>query len=79
MATLNVSGTEQSNLLITHSSRLLIYWWHDRSPARLGRGDRQGGSHFGCPPQVWVWLSHGMRPAGHRGGEWLKRGLTSSK
>jgi hypothetical protein len=26
-----------------------------------------------------VWLSHGMRPAGHRGAEWLKRGLPSSK
>jgi hypothetical protein len=26
-----------------------------------------------------VWLSSGMRPAGHRGAERLKRGLPSSK
>jgi hypothetical protein len=28
---------------------------------------------------VWCWLSRGMHPAGHRGAEWLKRGLPSSK
>ena len=26
-----------------------------------------------------VWLSHGLRPAEHRGEAWLKRGLPSSK
>jgi hypothetical protein len=34
---------------------------------------------FGCPPVVWVWLRSGVRPAGHRGVEWLQRGLPSSK
>ena len=27
---------------------------------------------------IWVWLSSGLRPAGHRDEAWLKRGLPSS-
>ncbi|WP_207786268.1 transposase family protein [Micromonospora globispora] len=34
----------------TSASRLPVSWWYDRSPARLGRGDRWGRSHRGCPP-----------------------------
>ena len=29
--------------------RLLIEWIYDRSPARLGRGDRRGRSHLRLP------------------------------
>jgi hypothetical protein len=28
---------------------------------------------------LWVWLTFGLRPAGHRDEAWLKRGLPSSK
>src|SRR6266496_2467819 len=66
-----------TGLNLPHYPRLLVYWTYDRSPARLGRGDRRdaliAAAHRGL-----VWLSSGMRPAGHRGGEWLKRGLPSS-
>src|SRR6266498_69828 len=37
------------DIVLTSAHRLLIYWWYDRRPARLGRGDRQGGSLVGCP------------------------------
>ena len=39
----------------TSSHRLLVYWIYDRSPARLGRGDRRDRS-FGCPPRFGVAL-----------------------
>ena len=28
---------------------------------------------------VLAWLSHGVRPVGHRDEEWLQRGLTGSR
>jgi hypothetical protein len=39
-----------------HCSRLLIYWWYDRSRARLGRGDWRGRSLSGFPPRFGVAL-----------------------
>jgi len=53
----------------------LIY---DRSPARLGRGDQWVALIIGCPQHMGVTLIW-PAPAGHRGREWLKRGLSSSK
>src|SRR3954453_5693935 len=52
-------GTTSLGLLLRDrdrisAHRLLIYWWYDRSPARLGRGDRRGRSLIGCPPPVGV-------------------------
>jgi hypothetical protein len=43
------------------------------------RGARRDALSFsGCPPGR-VWLSSGLRSAGHRGEAWLKRGLPGSK
>jgi hypothetical protein len=59
--------------------RLLIYWWYDRSP-RPGLVEGTGGVALSSAAHcVLVWLTHGMRPACHRGAERLKRGLPSSK
>src|SRR3569833_2977216 len=56
-----------------HSARV------DTTAARPGWIEVTGGfAHRGCPPDVGVWLSSGMRPAGHRGAKWLKRGLFNS-
>src|SRR5438309_155255 len=50
------------------SHRLLIYWWYDRGPARLGRGDRRGSSLIGCPPIVGVaQIWHAFRRSPWRG------------
>jgi hypothetical protein len=38
-----------------------------------------GSLSFRLPTVVLVWLSFGVRPAGHRGAERLKRGMPSSK
>jgi hypothetical protein len=53
----------------------LIY---DLCPARLGRGDRRVALTSGCPQHLGVTLTW-LAPADHRGLEWLKRGLPSSK
>jgi hypothetical protein len=53
----------------------LIY---DPSPARLGRGGRRVALSSGCPRHMGVTLIW-RAPAGHRGREWLKRGMPSSK
>jgi hypothetical protein len=37
-----------------------------------------GSSPCGCPPAVLVWLTFGLRPAGHRDEAWLKKGLPCS-
>ena len=55
----------------------LFYWRYGR-PGRVGRGVRPdalfAAAHCGL-----VWLTHGVRSAGHRGVEWLKKGLFCSK
>jgi hypothetical protein len=38
----------------TAAHRLLVNWTYDRSPARLGRGDRRDRSLIGCPPRFGV-------------------------
>jgi hypothetical protein len=38
-----------------------------------------GVALFSAAHRGLVWLSHGVRPAGHRGAERLKRGMPSSK
>ena len=42
------------------SSRLLIYWCHDRGQARLGGGNRGDALSAAAHPSL-VWLSFGMR------------------
>lgn len=37
-----------------------------------------GQLSFGLPAHLRVWLTFGLRPAGHRDEAWLKRGLPSS-
>ena len=57
-----------------------IYVFHDRPglvQARVRCLARR--SYCGCPPEVWVWLFHGVRLARCRGEAWLKKGLLSSK
>jgi hypothetical protein len=57
---------------------LLVCWCYDRGPARLGRGGRR----FALKSAVrglMTRLFAGMRSAGRRGVERLKRGLRSSK
>jgi hypothetical protein len=56
----------------------LFYLIDDLSPARLGRGGRRVALSCGCPRHQGVTLI-GRAPVGHRTGEWLKRGLPSSK
>ena len=56
----------------------LFYLIYDLSPARLGRGGRRVTLTCGCPRLLGVTLIWHV-PAGHRGKEWLKRGLPSSK
>ncbi|RKR91785.1 hypothetical protein BDK92_6193 [Micromonospora pisi] len=77
---LSIDGRYRSSQSQTAQSahRLLVNWTYDRSPARLGRGDRRDSSLIGCPPQFGVALIW-HAPAGHRGAERLKRGLPSSK
>ena len=62
----------------TRRQRLLGDFTQDRCLARLGPGVRRDALDRGCPPGCWVWLSSGLRPAGHRDEAWLKRGLPSS-
>ena len=48
--------------------------------ARPGLVEVTGGTlYLAAAHRGLVWLSSGMRPAGHRGVERLKRGLPSSK
>jgi hypothetical protein len=58
--------------------RLLVSLIYDRSPARLGRGDRWDRSLAAVHHRIGVTHSW-HAPAGHRGAEWLKRGMPSSK
>jgi hypothetical protein len=78
--TLDVGPRVMLNMTATqpHESRLLVNWTYDRGRARLGRGGRWVALIRGCPLQVGVthtWHAS----AGHRGAEWLKRGMPSSK
>jgi hypothetical protein len=41
-------------------SSLLIYWWHDRCPARHGRGDQRDSSHR-LPAHGWVLFRRALR------------------
>lgn len=54
-----------------HSLRLLIYWWYDRCPARLGRGDRWDAL-TSAVHRCWVWLSFGVYPPVTVAGVWLQ-------
>jgi hypothetical protein len=63
---------------VTPVSGYLFYLIYDLSPARLGRGGRRVTLTCGCPRLLGVTLIWHV-PAGHRGKEWLKRGLPSSK
>ena len=48
--------------------------------ARPGMVEVTGGvALFSAAHRGLVWLSFGVRPAGHRGAERLKRGMPSSK
>ena len=48
--------------------------------ARPGMVEVTGGvALFSAAHRRLVWLSSGVRPAGHRGAERLKRGMPSSK
>ena len=62
----NVNTSTTPALAKTRAHR--IYWWHDRSPARPGRGDRRGGSLIGCPLLFRVALIwHASRRSPRRG------------
>ena len=37
-----------------------------------------GTLSFGLPTRLWVWLTSGLLPAGHRDEAWLQRGLPCS-
>jgi hypothetical protein len=58
--------------------RLLIYWCHDRGPARLGRGDRRVALSSAAHRRSGVALFW-RASAGHRGGERLKRGCPARR
>lgn len=66
----------QATIVVDHW--LLVHWVHGPGPARFGSRCSVGRSTTGCPP-VQVWLTDGVRPAGHRDEGWLQRGLLGSK
>jgi hypothetical protein len=64
----------------TTTHRLLVSWCYDRCLAGHTVEVTGGIALFSAAHQkVLVWLLSGVRPAGHRGAERLKRGMTGSK
>lgn len=63
---------------ITPAPRLLVHCGHGW-PGRVGRGVRSGRSLSRLPAEVWCGSLMACVLAGHRGVEWLEKGLFSSK
>ena len=76
-------GEKQATLKPTCAQRLMSQAATRRLSAGPMSGQTRsrcsaGSSPSGCPPGLLVWLTIGLRPAGHRDEAWLKKGLPCS-